>query len=83
MLRYRFSSNSTNLDLGLTQDSQNTIFSFFMDTAHRGCIFEKTFLEAKYVTIIVSCLAITLLIQQGRKLDLELALAQSRFGSLF
>lgn len=54
-----------------------------MDTAHTGCIFEKTFLEAKYVTIIVSCLAITLLIQQGRKLDLELALAQSRFGSLF
>lgn len=46
-------------------------------------VFLKDFLEAKYVTIIVSCLSITVLIQQGRKLDLELALAQSAFGNLF
>jgi len=46
-------------------------------------VFSKTFLEAKYVTIIFSCLSITLIIQQARKLDLELALAQSAFGNLF
>lgn len=46
-------------------------------------VFLKSFLEAKYVTIIVSCLSITLLIHQGRKLDLEVALAQSAFGNLF
>lgn len=44
---------------------------------------KKNFLKAKYVTIIVSCLSITLLIQKVRKLDLELALAQAAFGSLF
>lgn len=53
-----------------------------MDTANGDCIL-KTFLEAKYVTTIVFCLSITLLIQQGGKLDLELAVAQSAFGNLF
>lgn len=46
-------------------------------------VFLKTFLELKYVTIIVSCLSITLLIQQGRILDLELVLTQSAFGNQF
>lgn len=53
-----------------------------MDTANGDCIL-KTLLEAKYVTTIVSCLSITPLIQQGGKLGLELALAQSAFGNLF
>lgn len=68
-----------NSDLGKPKYSFPILYGYSTWSMH----LKKPFLEAKYVTVIVSCLSITLLMQKVRKLDLELALAQAVFGNPF